>query len=63
MGYLVRVRIRNPMIEALQEHLEILREAYVDALQEGKTTQAGNLLKSVHRNYEKLVDLISAARD
>ena len=51
------------MIEALQDHLEILREAYVDAMAEGKTTQAGHLRKAIQSNYEKLVDLISAARD
>lgn len=51
------------MVEALQDHLETLREAYVDALQEGKTTQAGHLLKAIHRNYEKLVDLLTVIRD
>lgn len=51
------------MIEALQDHLELLREAYVDALAEGKTTQAGHLRKAIQRNYDKLADLISAAND
>ena len=51
------------MIEALQEQLEALREARVDALAEGKTTQAGHLEKAIARTYDRLVDWQFYSRD
>ena len=44
------------MIEALQELLESLREARVDALTEGKTTQAAHLQTAIQRTYDRMVE-------
>lgn len=46
----------SPMVEALQELLESLREARVDALTEGKTTQAAHLQAAIQRTYDRLTD-------
>ena len=45
------------MIDELQDHLDVLRVAYADAVIEGKTTQAGYLQSAIHKTYDLLADL------